>query len=90
MQHSNNLNDTELLHFIKNVIAKLEIKFLEICCELKVAEKIQKILKEQHLLPLLSQCTHLTTTLFATVAHKFIKIWCTFINNILCKKNNDK
>lgn len=83
---SNNLNNAELLLFIKHVTAKLEIKFVEICCEPKVAEKTQKILEEQHLLPLLSQCTHLTTILFTSITHEFIKTWCTFINNILTKK----
>lgn len=83
----NNLNNPELLSFIRHVTAKLEIKFIEICCEPKVAEKTQKILQEeQYLLPLLSQCTHLTTILFTSIAHEFIKTWCTFINNILCKK----
>lgn len=80
-----NLNDAELLHFIKHATATLEIKFPEICCELKVTEKAQKILEEQHL-SILSQCTHLKTTLFTVITHEFIKTWCTFMNNLLCKK----
>lgn len=80
------MNDAELSLFIKHVTAKLEIKFLEICCEPKVAEKTQKILEEeQHLLPL-PQCTHLTTILFTSIIHEFIKIWYTLFNNILSKK----
>lgn len=79
-------NNTQLIQFIQHAVEKIEKTFSDICYEIKVAEKVIKILENGELLPCLSQCAHLQTVLFATISYEFIKTWCAFINKILCRK----
>lgn len=83
----NNLNNVQVSNFIEHVTKKLELKFVEICCKPNITEVIEKFLQEeQHLLVLSSQCQHLPTVLFKTVANEFVTVWCKYMNDILCKK----
>lgn len=82
---THNVNNV-LIQLIQDVIEKIERALPDIYYKMKVAEKVKNILESEELLPCLSQCTHLKTVLFTTIAYEFIKTWCKFVNNILCRK----
>lgn len=67
----NNVNNIELCKFIEHATTKLEINFPKICCDVKITEKIQDILREEENV-LLLQCSHLKTTFFEVVAKEFL------------------
>jgi len=71
---------------------------MNICHEIKLAEKLTCILEERRIIITLlfyiyiyihlffSQCTYMKTIFFQIIAEQFTTASCTFINNILCRK----
>lgn len=85
---TNNVKDAQILFDIKQAIEILELQFTEICYEVKLLEKTMKILEDRCFLSCSLQCTHLKEAAIKITAEEFIKAWCKFINNILCRKIN--
>lgn len=83
-----NLINAQILIELKEAIEILELQFPEICHEIKILEKTTKILENQCFLTCSVNCTHLREILILTTAEEFLKAWCRFINNILCRKIN--
>lgn len=82
----NNLNNSSLSQSIRHAFEVLEKECTNICHETKIVEKLSNILDANCYLSFMSQCTHLRTILLETTASEFIKAWCPFMNNIMCKK----
>lgn len=82
----NTLADAQTLNHIRQAIDLLEFKFIEICHETKVMEKTMTILENQCFSSYSQHCTHFKETSIIIIAQEFVKAWCKFINNILCRK----
>lgn len=85
-QCANNVDKPEISTFIRDSCQILEKAFMNICHEEKLGEKLTHILEEKYLMSCLPQCTHIQNILSQTINEEFIKISCSFINNILCRK----
>lgn len=83
-----NHTNAQTLIEIEKAIEILEQQFPEICHKIKILEKTRKILENQCFLTCSVQCTHLKETLILITAEEFLKAWCKFMNNILCRKIN--
>lgn len=82
LQHAN------ITQFVQETTNILERTFMNICYEPKLSEKLTHILEEKYLMSFPIYCTHFKTVLLNSIVTQFIKISCTFINNILCRKTD--
>lgn len=80
------LQNDWLLQNVQQSIDKAEIRFPVFCHEIKVREKLIKLLNAETFLTFDMHCPNLKSILIDKIAHQFILQWCKFVNGILSGK----
>jgi len=77
---------SSVLEYVKLALEVAEIKFINICHEIQVTEKLIKILNIECFLTYI-YCIFFKTMLITITAEQFIKTWYIFVNNIFLKNS---
>lgn len=76
-------NSSYVSQCIRHALEVAETKFINICHEPQLVEKVIKILDEQCFSTCIFHCTSFKKILLTIISEEFITTWCIIINNIL-------